>query len=178
MKLNLDKLGKKNICFIGLMGSGKSVIGSLLSKELGIKFYDSDNIIEKKINKKINQIFSDHGENYFRKIEEDVVLSLLNYKNCVISLGGGSILSYLTRKALKINSFSIYLKVNIEILNKRIKNSNKRPLIKNENAKEKLIRLIQDRKKYYNEANLIINNAKDTKEALKNIKDNLKKYYE
>ena len=109
MKLNLEKLGKKNICLIGLMGAGKSVIGKLLAKELRIRHYDSDKLIEKKLNKSINQIFSDHGESYFRNIEEDIVLSLLDKKNCVISLGGGSILSYLTRKALFINSFTVYL---------------------------------------------------------------------
>ena len=52
--------------------------------------------------KRISKIFSDHGESYFRNIEQDLVLSLLDKKNCVISLGGGSILSYLTRKALFI----------------------------------------------------------------------------
>ena len=113
MKLNLEKLGKKNICLIGLMGAGKSIVGKLLAKELSMRYYDSDKLIEKKLHKSINQIFSDHGESYFRNIEEDVVLSLLDKKNCVISLGGGSILSDLTRKALFINSFSIYLKVRI-----------------------------------------------------------------
>ena len=149
MKLNLEKLAKKNICLIGLMGAGKSVIGKLLAKELRMRYYDSDNLIEKKLNKSINQIFSDHGESYFRNIEEDIVLSLLDKKNCVISLGGGSILSELTRKALFINSYSVYLKVDIEILYERLKKSKKRPLIFNKNIKEKLIHLTQDRNKYY-----------------------------
>ena len=178
MKLNLEKLAKKNICLIGLMGAGKSVIGKLLAKELRMRYYDSDKLIEKKLNKSINQIFSDHGESYFRNIEEDIVLSLLDKKNCVISLGGGSILSDLTRKALFINSFSIYLKVDIEILYERLKKSKKRPLINNKNIKEKLIHLAQDRNKYYRKANLIVNNLKNTEEALNTIKGKLQKYYE
>ena len=178
MKLNLEKLGKKNICLIGLMGSGKSIIGKLLAQELRLRHYDSDKLIEKKLHKSINQIFSDHGESYFRNIEEDVVLSLLDKKNCVISLGGGSILSGLTRKSLVINSFTIYLKVDIEILYERLKKSNKRPLINNENIKEKLIHLAQDRNKYYRKANLIINNSKNTEEVLNTIKVQLQKYYE
>ena len=178
MKLNLEKLAKKNICLIGLMGAGKSVIGKLLAKELRMRYYDSDKLIEKKLNKSINQIFSDHGESYFRNIEEDVVLSLLDKKNCVISLGGGSILSDLTRKSLFINSFSIYLEVNIEILYERLIKSKKRPLINNKNIKEKLIHLTQERNKYYRKANLIVNNLKNTEEALIAIKAQLQKYYE
>ena len=178
MKLNLEKLGKKNISLIGLMGAGKSVIGKLLAKELRMRYYDSDKLIEKKLNKSINQIFSDHGESYFRNIEEDIVLSLLDKKNCVISLGGGSILSNLTRKALFINSFSVYLKVDIEILYERLIKSKKRPLINNKNIKEKLIHLTQDRNKYYRRANLIVNNLNNTEETLNIIKAQLQKYYE
>ena len=178
MKLNLEKLTKKNICLIGLMGAGKSVIGKLLAKELRMRYYDSDKLIEKKLNKSINQIFSDHGESYFRNIEEDIVLSLLDKKNCVISLGGGSILSDLTRKAIFINSFSIYLNVDIEILYERLKKSKKRPLINNKNIKEKLIHLTQERNKYYRKANLIVNNLKYTEEALIIIKEKLQIYYE
>ena len=90
MKLNLEKLGKKNICLIGLMGSGKSVIGKSLARELNIKYYDSDKLIEKKLNKSINQIFSDHGEKYFRNIEEVISLKSLNasieYSSIVLPL--------------------------------------------------------------------------------------------
>ena len=178
MKLNLEKLGKKNICLIGLMGAGKSIIGKLLAKELRMRHYDSDKLIEIKLNKSINQIFSDHDESYFRNIEEDIVLSLLDKKNCVISLGGGSILSNLTRKALFINSFSVYLKVDIEILYKRLIKSKKRPLINNRNIKEKLIHLTKVRNKYYRKANLIVSNLKNTKEILITIKAKLQKYYE
>ena len=178
MKLNLEKLGKKNICLIGLMGACKSVIGKLLAKELRMRYYDSDKLIEKILNKSINQIFSDHGESYFRNIEENIVLSLLDKKNCVISLGGGSILSDLTRKAIFINSFSIYLEVDIEILYERLIKSKKRPLINNKDIKEKLIYLTQERNKYYRKANLIVNNLKNTEESLNIIKAQLQKYYE
>ena len=178
MKLNLEKIAKKNICLIGLMGAGKSVIGKLLAEKLRIKYYDSDKLIEKRLNKSINQIFSEHGEGYFRNIEEDIVLSLLDKKNCVISLGGGSILSNLTRKAIFTNSFSIYLKVDIEILYERLKKSKKRPLINNKNIKEKIIQLTRDRNKYYKQANLIINNLKNSKETLDTINAQLQKYYD
>ena len=105
-------------------------------------------------------------------------MSLLEKKNCVISLGGGSILSDMSRKAIVINSFTIYLKVDIETLYERLKKSKKRPLINNKNIKEKLIHLSKDRKKYYRKANLIINNSQNTKDVLKKIKVQLQNYYE
>ena len=141
-------------------------------------YYDSDSLIEKKLDKSINKIFSDHGESYFRDTEEDIILSLLDKKNCVISLGGGSILSDLTRKDLFINSFSIYLEVDIGILYERLIKSKKRPLINNKNIKEKLIHLTLERKKYYRKANLIVNNLKNSEEGLIKIKAQLQKYYE
>ena len=66
---DLSKIKKKNICIMGLMGSGKSIIGKDLSKYLNLKFYDTDKEIEKKTKKSINTIFKEHGESYFRDIE-------------------------------------------------------------------------------------------------------------
>ena len=67
---DLTKINKKNICIIGLMGSGKSIIGKDLSKNLNFKFYDTDKVIELKTKKSINEIFKEQGELYFRSIEE------------------------------------------------------------------------------------------------------------
>ena len=178
MKLNLEKIGKKNISFVGLMGSGKSLIGKLLSKDLNIKHYDSDNFIEKTLKKSINDIFLHKGEKYFRDIEKEIVLSLLKHNNCVISLGGGAILENIVRKSLKITSYTIYLKSDINILCERLKFSKKRPLIKNTNIEETLNTLTKKREKYYNEADLIINNTNDVNSVLIEIKKNLNKFYE
>ena len=79
---------------------------------------------------------------------------------------------------LLLNSFSIYLNVDIEILYERLIKSKKRPLINNKNIKEKLIHLTQERKKYYRKANLTLNNFKNIEKALKKIKTSLQKYYE
>ena len=90
------------------MGSGKSIIGKDLSKLYNIEFFDSDLIIEKKIGKTINQIFRDFGEKFFREIEEEVCLNLLDKNNCVISLGGGSITNFKIREIYR-QKFFIYL---------------------------------------------------------------------
>jgi Shikimate kinase len=96
--LKFKKNTVKNICFVGFMGSGKSILGRDLSKLYNIEFFDSDLEIENKIGKSINQIFADSGENYFRKIEEKVCIDLLKDENCIISLGGGSIINSKIRK--------------------------------------------------------------------------------
>tara|TARA_Y100001970_G_C13963776_1_gene714534 strand:- start:331 stop:819 length:489 start_codon:yes stop_codon:yes gene_type:complete len=160
---------------MGLMGSGKSLIGRDLSNYLNVKFYDTDKEIELKAKKSINLIFSEEGESYFRDLEEKVCLELLKNNNCIISLGGGSIINRKIRQAIKLNSFSIYLKVNIDILLKRLKTSKKRPLLNNK-KKETLERLYNERKEFYQKANLIVNNDKSKSDILKKIKLELNSY--
>ena len=79
--LDLSVINKKNICIMGLMGSGKSVIGNDLSKNLNLKFYDTDKEIELMTNKKISAIFNEEGESYFRDIEEKVCIEILTNDN-------------------------------------------------------------------------------------------------
>ena len=168
---------KKNICIIGLMGSGKSMIGKDLSKYLNLKFYDTDKEIELKTKKNISSIFEEKGEAYFRTIEEEVCIKLLTKTNCVISLGGGSIISKKIRNAIIKNSFSIYLRVKLNNLQNRLKFSTKRPLLnKNFNKKEILENLLKDRKKYYEKADLIVNNDSEKFKALDKIKYQLDMY--
>jgi len=173
--LDFNNFKKKNICLMGLMGSGKSLIGRDLSNYLNVKFYDTDKEIELKAKKSINLIFSEEGESYFRDLEEKVCLELLKNNNCIISLGGGSIINRKIRQAIKLNSFSIYLKVNIDILLKRLKTSKKRPLLNNK-KKETLERLYNERKEFYQKANLIVNNEKSKSDILKKIKLELNSY--
>ena len=80
----------KSLILTGMMGVGKSTVGKELSKKLGYKFIDMDNLIEKKENMTITKIFRVKGENYFRKIEENLTLNTLKDKRVVISLGGGA----------------------------------------------------------------------------------------
>ena len=170
-------INKKNICIMGLMGSGKSIIGKDLSKYLNLKFFDTDNEIELRTNKSVNTIFEEKGELYFRNIEEEVCTELLAHTHCVISLGGGSIINKKIRKAIRENSYSIYLEVKIKNLLKRLKSSRKRPLLnKNENKNETLKKLYNDRQIFYEKADFIVNNDNDKLEVLEKIKDKLNSY--
>ncbi len=175
--LYLGKIKKKNICFMGLMGSGKSIVGKELSKSLDLKFYDTDREIELKTKKSIRAIFEEQGEPYFRGIEEEICIELLNRDNCVISLGGGSIVNKRIMKKIKINSFSIYLRVKLNNLVNRLSFSKKRPLlIKNHNKKEILENLLYDRHKFYEKADLIVDNDNDKLQVLEKIKFELNSY--
>jgi len=175
--LDLSEINKKNICIMGLMGSGKTIIGKDLSKYLNLNFYDTDKEIELMTKKKINEIFEEEGESYFRDIEEKVCIEILTNDNCVISLGGGSIISKKIRKTIKNNSYSIYLQVTLNNLLNRLKFSRKRPLLNNNSNKSELMRkLLKDRQKYYEKADLIINNNGDKFQTLNQIKSQLNIY--
>ena len=176
---DLTGLKKKNISIMGLMGSGKSIIGKDLSKYLNLKFYDTDKEIELAAKKTINTIFQEEGEIYFRKIEEKICLELLSDDNCVISLGGGSIINKKIRNLIKQNSYSIYLEVKINYLLDRIKSSKKRPLLnKNLSNREILKNLYNDRRKFYEKADFIVNNNNDKFQVLEKIKSELNSYAE
>ena len=162
---------------MGLMGSGKSIIGKDLSKYFDCKFYDTDNEIELKTKKSINEIFKEIGEPYFRDVEEKICLELLNKNKCVISLGGGSIVNRKIRDTIKKNSYSIYLQVKLSHLVNRLKLSKKRPLLnKNIDNREILQKLYDHRRKFYEKADLIVNNDNDKFQVLKRIKSKLKLY--
>ena len=167
MSINLNS--KINLTLCGMMGSGKSTVGKILAKKIDFNFIDTDNLIEEKIGKSINKIFLDDGEEYFREIEEKIIIDILNKKNCVISLGGGSILNNNIRNTIKNSSFNIYLHVEIDTLTKRLFNSSNRPLIKNYNTKKTLLKLFKNREKFYKKADLIIKNEIKLKYIIEEI---------
>ena len=118
---------KGNIVFLGMMGSGKTSIGSLLSKKLNLNFFDIDHLIEKELKMKIPDIFEIKGEKFFRELEEKVTLNTLKKNNSIISLGGGAFINNKIRKEVLSNHLSFWLKWDSRVLIERIKNSIKRP---------------------------------------------------
>ena len=142
---------KKNLVFLGMMGSGKSSIGFLVAKKLKLKFIDIDNEIEKKLGTTISKIFENKGEDFFRKIEEKITLSNLKLHCTVISLGGGAFMNENIRKAVLKSHISFWLNWNNNILLGRIKNSEKRPIVV-KLSDNQIIELIQKRSKIYTKA--------------------------
>ena len=166
----LSKYNKLNITFCGMMGSGKSIIGSKFAKIIKFDFIDTDALIEEKTGKSINEIFDKFGEVYFRELEEKYISKILFKKNYVISLGGGVMNNINLRKILKQNSLNVYLCVNNSDLVKRLENSNKRHLIKNKNIENILEELLKKREKYYNKADLKIDNANSVNHTINELK--------
>ena len=159
----------KNIVLLGMMGSGKSTIGYLLSKSIKLKFFDVDRIIEKKTGLKINNIFEIKGEVYFRNLEEKITLKLLKNKRKIISLGGGGFLNEKIRKEILKNNLSFWLSWKKTTILNRIYRSKKRPIASKLNEDD-LIKLINYRSKIYSKANFKINCENLTKNMIvKNI---------
>ena len=155
----------KNLVFLGMMGSGKSSIGFLISKKLNLQFIDIDNMIEEKAGLKISNIFKDKGESYFRNLEEKITLKVLKKSNIVISLGGGGFINEKIRNEVLNNDFSFWLDWDSEILLQRIKNSEKRPIALNSSDQE-IANLIKKRSKIYSKAEFKINCNKLTKNEI------------
>ena len=124
-----------NIFLIGMMGSGKSSVGYSLSKCLHNTFYDLDKEVEKRFNLSIKDIFSEYGEELFRKEENALLKEVDGSSNIIISTGGGVVLLEENRKILK-NHQTYFLDANVEDMCERaLKRENDRPLLQGMNIK-------------------------------------------
>lgn len=147
-----------HIVLIGFMGSGKTTVGKLLADTLNIDFIDMDLYIEKQQKYSIKEIFAKKGESYFRKIESETLLEILDKsKRMVISTGGGTPCYLDNMNLIKSNSLSVYLKVGCRRLVERLKNDLQRPLIQNKTDKELFTYVkiaLGERDKYYSQADI------------------------
>lgn len=155
----------QNIVLIGLPMSGKSTIGNQLAKELNKKFIDLDEEIEKTANMSITDIFSLHGEVYFRKLEKQITLKYSKETNLVISCGGGIIKNIENVINLKANGILIHLTRDID----KLIYSSSRPLTKNieeyKKIKDERFSIYQKYQDYQ------IDNSSSIKECVNKIKE-------
>ena len=167
----------KNIFLIGLMGSGKTTIGRILSKSLNKDFYDSDHVVEEKTGVKVPLIFEYEGEVGFRKREESVLKELVCHKNIVLATGGGVILSKNNCKLLSDNGHVIYLKSNCKDLVARMTGDQSRPLLQEGDLKETLESLFKLRDPMYSSISdyIIETSDKRAKEISSEIESFIKK---
>ena len=163
----------KNLVFLGMMGSGKSSIGAMVSKKLNIPFIDIDNLIEEHTGMAVSEIFKENGENYFRNLEEKITIKSLRHKNIVVSLGGGGFINDKIRKDVLTNHSSFWLNWDDLVLIKRIKGSKKRPLA-TKSTEQEIKDIIKKRKKIYSKADFKINCNKLTKSEI--VKTIIKTY--
>ena len=163
----------KNLVFLGMMGSGKSSIGAMVSKKLSIPFIDIDNLVEEHAGMTVTEIFETNGEDYFRNLEEKITIKSLKHKNIVVSLGGGGFINDKIRKNILANHFSFWLDWDDLVLIKRIKGNKKRPLA-SKSTEQEIKAIINKRKKIYSTADFKINCNKLTKSEI--VKTIIKTY--
>lgn len=121
---------RDRIFLVGFMGSGKSTVGPLLARRLGWPFLDLDSMIEASFGGPIHQIFSQHGEPFFRQMERDAVRHLERWKNCVAALGGGAFVDPGNRLQIGRLGLSVFLDLPLERVLERCPPDGTRPLLK------------------------------------------------
>lgn len=167
----------EQIYLIGFMGSGKSSVGSSLSKTLNYNFFDMDQIIEERENLSIKEIFSKYGEEYFREKERALLIELLDKNKSVIATGGGVPCFFDNIVMMKNAGFVVYLYLNESALIERLKIEHekiKRPLLFNKENHEILL-MLRTRENYYKKAHYVIDCSY---KSVEEISEEIKKEYE
>jgi shikimate kinase len=149
-------LRRRSVVLVGMMGAGKSSIGRRLASRLALPFVDADIEIEKAAGMAIPEIFSAHGEPYFRAGESRVIARLLEGGPQVLATGGGAFMSPDTRAAVRLKGISVWLRATLEVLTRRIRRRTDRPLLKDVDPVETLKRLIGERYPIYAEADVTV----------------------
>ena len=125
------------IILIGYMGSGKTTVGKVLSRELKLPFYDLDWYIENRMHKSIHQIFNEKGEEGFRKIERNMLHEVAEFENVIISCGGGTPCFFDNIDYINQQGESIYLKCRPDVLSAHLRMGKTiRPLLLNKTHEE------------------------------------------
>jgi shikimate kinase len=167
------KLKARKFFLVGFMATGKTTIGKRLSSKLNLPFFDSDREIELALGCSIAEYFRIHGETKFRVVEEKIIIEKIkNNKdnNYIMSLGGGAYLNHSIRELINVVGITIWLNSNIDIIYNRLKKSkNERPLMVTFNTKEKLEALLEERRLYYQKADIKVNIINTNKDNMSNI---------
>ncbi|MBN2676357.1 MAG: shikimate kinase [Alphaproteobacteria bacterium] len=170
----------KPLVFVGLMGAGKTSIGRRVSRRLGLPFKDLDKEIERTSGISIVDLFSLYGEESFRKSEAGVLRRVLETqpKIKVVSTGEGAFLCPKNREFILENAISIWLKADLELLVKRTAHRDTRPHLLNVNAREVLMKLIDERYPVYAEADFTLETKDEpVKYTVEHVFELLGKYY-
>ena len=148
------------IFLIGFMGSGKSTIGTKLARRLGYQFVDMDHLIEETSGMTVPGIFSELGEEIFRKWEHDILQELCTRERVVISTGGGAPCHGSMMQTMNEHGTTVYLKLTPGVLKDRLLRSRtERPLIKGKSEselEEYITALLAEREPFYSQANLVV----------------------
>ena len=160
------RLGQRSIVLVGLMGCGKSSIGKRLAFKLGLPFVDADDEIERAAAKTINDIFTDHGEAQFRDGERKVIARLLRSGPQVLATGGGAYMHPETRRCVRENGISIWLRADLPVLMRRVMKRDTRPLLREGNPESTMRKLIETRYPVYAEADMTVESREEPHDVI------------
>jgi shikimate kinase len=146
----------RTVALVGLMGAGKTTVGRRLAQALGLPFADADDAIAEAAGRSIADIFAERGECEFRRGERQVISRLLEGPVHVLATGGGAFIDPRTRALVKERAISIWLKAPLEVLLKRVGKRDSRPLLKEDDPREVMQRLMDERYPIYAEADLTV----------------------
>jgi len=149
-------LGGRSVVLVGMMGAGKSTIGRRLSARLALPFLDADAEIEAAAGMSIPDIFESRGEADFRDGEVRVIARLLESGPAVIATGGGAVMRQETRDRIRAKAVSIWLKVDTDVIMRRVKRRSDRPLLQTADPEATVERLIREREPIYGQADVTV----------------------
>ena len=152
---------KKTVVMVGMMGAGKTAVGTALARLLGVPFRDSDEEIVLAANRSIAEIFERDGEPFFRARESEVIARLLRSEPCVLSTGGGAFLAAANRQMIHDIGISVWLRADIDLLWQRVRHKTTRPLLRTANPRETLRALYDQRQPHYDHADLTVDSSPD-----------------
>lgn len=163
---------KEPIFLIGYMAAGKTSIGRLLSKSLNVEFNDVDKLIEEGENLTVDVIFEEYGDNYFRDLEAEMVLSH-EFGGSVVSTGGGLPCFNDNMSKLLVQGTTIYLKASAETITDRLLSTDlsKRPLLKGvalDELSNNIMLKLKEREFYYSQAQFTVVTDGKTEEQIVN----------
>ena len=150
---------KKTVVMVGMMGAGKTAVGTALARRLAVPFVDSDEEITLAAQRSIAEIFARDGEPFFRARESEVLGRLLRGTPCVLSTGGGAFLSAANRELVEAQGVSVWLRVDIDLLWQRVRHKTTRPLLRTPNPRATLATLYAARVPFYEMADIVVDSG-------------------
>lgn len=144
------------VVLVGLMGAGKTTVGRRLAERLSLPFFDADEEIERAAGRSVSDIFAELGEPAFRAGERRVIARLLSGEPCVLATGGGAFVDSDTRALVRERAVSVWLKVDLETLSRRVTRKDTRPLLRGKDPLAVLSAQAEARYPAYAEADLTV----------------------